>query len=143
MIFKDLFREIRNDCAWEDYPKDKIQKASAMLHLEDIGVMMQALQTFTHSLIRRDAGDNADERHRISSAIREILLGSGLAFEKELLSQMPHLLSFSQKFIMSLMAERQYFPAYEPIRRLEASTKRISVKKACQETLEKLGFEDQ
>jgi hypothetical protein len=84
MIFKDLFREIRNDCAWEDYPKDKIQRASAMLQLKDLEVMMQALQTFTHSLMRRDAGDNADERHRISSAIREVLLGSGLAFQKEL-----------------------------------------------------------
>ncbi|MEY3445164.1 MAG: hypothetical protein RLZZ519_3445, partial [Bacteroidota bacterium] len=134
--------EYRNECAWEGYPKDKIQKASAILRVDDIEVMMQALQSFTHSMMRRDAGDINDERHRLSSAIREILLGSGLAFEEELLAQMPNVLSFSQKFIMSLMAERQYLPAYQPILSLQAATKRISVKKKCQETLEILGFGD-
>ncbi len=140
MSFVDTFRAIKDKVFWEEVPVDLIGRIIPMTQPSDVAVLVQALDAYDRARMRDDAGDVADERHRMMQTVALILDGLAFPYEAELVQRLPVALPFTQIFILKIIAQRKYLPAYSAIVQLQQSTQNPQLQQQCRVTLQALGF---
>jgi HEAT repeat protein len=71
--FHALLQSIKNDCAWEHIPADKIAALARMCGPKEINELIQELEQLDDADLEGDVGDGIDEYWRLRSSISRVL----------------------------------------------------------------------
>ncbi len=140
MSFDSTLQVIKDKVFWEEIPERAIAHIIPQTKPEHIAALVATLNRYTPAIMRDDAGDMADERYRMTTTVNMILDGLSYPVEPLLLQSLPSAIPHTQKWILRLIATRNYLPAYAAILALLSATKSKSVRQKCHETLTALGF---
>jgi HEAT repeat protein len=113
--FDALLAEIKNDCAWETVPYDKISALARRCGPDEVRQLIRALDALDDADLEGDAGDGIDEYWRLRTAYSQALAEVGeLAIEpllQALASQNPKTRAYSARALGMMGTKR----AFEPV----------------------------
>lgn len=75
--FHGLLAAIKNDCAWETIPTDKIAALARMCGPEEIAQLIQELDALDDADLENDPGDGIDEYWRLRTSLSQVLAQIG------------------------------------------------------------------
>lgn len=116
--FHSLLAAIKNDCAWESIPTDKIPTLARLCGQEEIAELIRELDALDDADLEDDAGDGLDEYRRLRNSLSQVLAEVGepavLPLIRALQSANPQTRGCSANALGRIGA----YQAFEPIRTL-------------------------
>ncbi len=117
--FEKLWKEIRKECAWENMPEKTCREIIPHVGIEEAKEMIRALERYTKKTMKGDAGDIADERRRLSTAIMIVLTQVKENINPHLFDLKPWALQYTNEVIDTILEKRKNMMT-------EAEAKKIS-----------------
>jgi HEAT repeat protein len=113
--FDALLAEIKNDCAWENVPYDKISALARRCGPDEVRQLIRELDALDDADLEGDAGDGIDEYWRLRTAYSQALAEvEGPAIEsllQALASENPNTRAYSARALGMIGTRR----AFEPV----------------------------
>lgn len=117
--FESRFRVIWRECGMENMPEQLVKEIIPLVRAHHIPLIFNALQYFDAQVMQDDAGDCADERWRLATAIQLMLTGSQEPIDEALLDVLPNVHLFSQRLICTLIRARSYAAGLDRVQAAE------------------------
>lgn len=105
--FESLWKEIKNECFWENMPEQLCKKIIPYVGAEEAKEMIRSLEWFTKQIMKDDAGDVGDNRWRLGNAITIILTQTKFNVSPMLHDMKPWSLEYTNRIIDNILEKRK------------------------------------